>query len=202
LTPVPGRAYICAMRWDALFDDMEAQLSAGDRLQLESEITERSRTDVAGVELADRLRGSLGLRVVVHLTPGSVFEGTLGHVGAESLVLNDQQYQVLIPYAAVSRYEGLGRLSLSEPSSVRRKLGLASALRGLARDRATLSVYLTGGTSEAAGLNGVIDRVGRDYLDLAVTRPGEPRRAANVSQVASVPFSSLRALRSIRGAEL
>lgn len=202
MTPEPGWAYICEMRWDALFDDMEAQLSAGDRLQLESEITERSRTDMAGVELADRLRGSLGLQVVVHLTPGSVFEGTLGHVGGESLVLNDRQHQVLIPYAAVSRYEGLGRFSLSEPSSVRRKLGLASALRGLARDRASVSVYLTGGTSDAAGLNGVIDRVGHDYFDLAVTRPGEPRRAASVSQVASVPFSSLRALRSIRGAEL
>jgi hypothetical protein len=202
LTSEQGGAYIGAMRWDALFDDMEAQLSASDRLQLESEITERSRTDVAGVELEDRLRGSLGLRVVVHLRPGPVFSGALGHVGGESLVLNDRQYQVLIPYAAVSRYEGLGRHSLLEPSTVRRKLGLASALRGLARDRAALTVYLTGGPFEGTGLSGVIDRVGRDYFDLAVTRPGEPRRAANVSQVASVPFSSLGALRSMRGAEL
>lgn len=190
------------MRWDALFGDMEAELASGDLLARESEIAERSRTDVAGVELADRLRGSLGLRVGVHLGSDAVFEGTLSHVGGESLVLDEHHHQVLIPYAAVSRYQGLGRLALTEQSSVRRKLGLASALRGLARDRAELAVFLAGGAQGGAGLSGVIDRVGRDYFDLAITRPGEARRAANVSQVASVPFASLRALRSMRGAAL
>ncbi|WP_454698930.1 hypothetical protein [Arthrobacter humicola] len=190
------------MRWDALFEDMEAQLASVGRLELESEIAERSRADVAGVELADRLRGSLGLRVAVHLGSGAVFEGVLSHVGGESLVLNDPPHQVLVPFAAVSRYHGLGRLAMAEPSSVRRKLGLASALRGLARDRADLTVVLVGGAQGVAGLNGVIDRVGRDYFDLAMTRPGEVRRAANVSQIASVPFSSLGALRSVRGADL
>jgi hypothetical protein len=190
------------MRWDALFDDMEAQLASANRLELEAEIAERSRADVAGVELADRLRGSRGLRVGVHLTPGSFFDGTLTYVGAESLVLSDPYHQVLIPYAAVSRYQGLGRVALAEPSSVRRKLGLASALRGLARDRANLSVFLIGAGQAAAGLSGVIDRVGRDYFDLAFTRPGEPRRARNVSEVATVPFCALAALKSLRGAEL
>ena len=190
------------MRWDALFDDMEAQLASVDRLELEAEIAERSRADVAGVELEDRLRGSRGLRVGVHLASGSFFDGTLSHVGAESLVLSDPYRQVLIPYAAASRYQGLRRLAMEEPSSVRRKLGLASALRGLARDRADLSVFLIGGAEGMPGLSGVIDRVGRDYFDLAVTRPGEARRATNVSQVATVPFSALGALRSLRGAEL
>lgn len=189
------------MRWEALFDDMEAQLASADRLELEAEIGERSRADVAGVELADRLRGSLGLRVGVHLASGALFDGVLSHVGGESLVLSDPYQQVLIPYAAVSRYQGLGRLAVAEPSSVRRKLGLASALRGLARDRADLLVSLIGGAEGMSGLSGVIDRVGRDYFDLAVTRPGEARRAANVSQIATVPFSSLGALKSLRGAE-
>lgn len=188
------------MRWDALFDDMEAQLASNGRLELESEIADRSRTEVAGVELADRLRGSLGLRVGVHLASGSVFDGTLSHVGSQSLVINDQQHQMLIPYAAVSRYQGLGRLAFAEQSSVRRRLGLASALRGLARDRSGLAVFFSRGTSVEATLNGVIDRVGRDYFDLAVTHPGESRRANNVSQVATVPFAALGALRSIRGA--
>lgn len=189
------------MRWDALFEDMEAQLASVDRLELESEIAERSRADVAGVDVADRLRGSLGLLVAVHLGAGTVFEGTLGHVGAESLVINDHRHQMLIPLAAVSYYHGLGRFAMAEPSSVRRKLGLASALRGLARDRADVAVTFAGATQGAAGLSGVIDRVGRDYFDVALTRPGEVRRAANVTQVASVPFSSLAALRSVRAAE-
>lgn len=185
-----------------MFEDMEAQLASVERLELESEIAERSRADVAGVGLADRLRGTLGLRVAVHLGSGTVFEGTLSHVGAESLVLNDHRHQVLVPFAAVSHYQGMGRLAVAEPSAVRRKLGLASALRVLARDRADVAVILSGATQGMAGLSGVIDRVGQDYFDLAMTRPGEVRRAANVSQVASVPFSSLGALRSLRGAEL
>jgi len=53
-------AYAGAMRWDALFADMEAQLAASERLDLDAEIAERARVDAAAVELADRLRGSWG----------------------------------------------------------------------------------------------------------------------------------------------
>lgn len=186
------------MRWDALFDDMEAQLASSDRLELDSEVAERWRADVAGVELADRLRGSVGLRVGAHLASDLVFEGTLSHVAGESLVLRDGPNQVLIPYDAVSRYQGLDRFAVAEPSSVRRKLGLASALRGLARDRAHLSVFLRSHGGGEAALSGVIDRVGRDHFDLAVTQSGEPRRASNVSQTATIPFGRLAALKSLR----
>jgi hypothetical protein len=186
------------MRWDALFDDMEAQLASRDLLDLESEVAERWRADIAGVDLADRLRGSMGLRVGAHLTADLVFEGTLSHVGGESLVLNDGPHQVLIPFEAVARYQGLGRLAVAEPSNVRRKLGLASALRGLARDRAHLRVFLRFQGGGEAALSGVIDRVGRDHFDLAVTHPGEARRASDVSRTATVPFGRLAALKSLR----
>ena len=76
-----GRAYAGAMRWDALFDDLETQLAASERLDLDAEIADRTRTEAAAVELADRLRGSLGLLIVVQLASGSMFEGTLSHAG-------------------------------------------------------------------------------------------------------------------------
>ena len=44
----------------------------------------------------------------------------------------------------------------------------------------------------------MIDRVGRDYLDLAVTGEGEDRRAANVRQLATIPFAALAGIRSAR----
>ena len=44
----------------------------------------------------------------------------------------------------------------------------------------------------------MIDRVGRDYLDLAVTGDGEERRAANVRQLATIPFAALAGIRSAR----
>ncbi|MDQ0820203.1 hypothetical protein QFZ79_002497 [Arthrobacter sp. V4I6] len=194
-------AYACAMRWDALFTDLEAQLAASERLNLDAEIAERMRTEAAGVELADRLRGSLGLRIGVQVSSGSLFEGTLSHAGSQALVLHDPRHQVLIPYAAAARYVGLSRLAVGESSKVRQRLGLASALRGLARDRTRLSVLAVRGAWTETSLHGVIDRVGRDYLDLAVTEDGEDRRPSNVRQMVTIPFSALAALRSARNAE-
>lgn len=190
------------MRWDALFSDMEAQFAEGDRLALETEITERARMEAALVALADRLRGSLNSHVAVHLACGRAFEGTLSHAGADALVLTEVRHQILIPYGAVSRYAGLGRVSLAEPSQVRRRIGLSSALRGLARDRAELSVTLRHVPERVSGLTGVIDRVGIDYFDLALVTPGEARRASQVQQVSTVPFEALGAIRSWNAGEI
>lgn len=186
------------MRWDALFADLETQMAAIERLDLDAEVTERTRAEAAAVELADRLRGSLGLLIVVQLASGSTVEGTLSHAGSQALVLDEPLHQVLVPYAAAVRYRGLSRLAVPEPSRVRQRLGLASALRGLARDRAALAVLLTGGSAGETVLHGVIDRVGRDHLDLAVTGDGEDRRTANVRQVATIPFGALAGIRSAR----
>jgi hypothetical protein len=189
------------MRWNALFRDLELQLAEAAVLDMESEIAERSRADLAAIALDDRLRGSLGCHIGAHLRSGPVFAGTLTHAGSESLVVDEALHQVLIPYAAVSHYTGLGRFAVAEASTVRRRLGLASALRGLARDRAQLTAYLAGRSLDAQ-LQGVIDRVGQDFFDLALTLPGEARRAGRVADVATVPFGALDALRSRRGGEL
>jgi hypothetical protein len=63
----------------------------------------------------------------------------------------------------------------------------------LARDRAEVSVHLAPAGEGGKVLEGVIDGVGRDFLDVAVTR-GEARRRGAVAVVASVPFSSLVAV--------
>ncbi|MFE4542160.1 hypothetical protein [Arthrobacter sp. NPDC056727] len=189
------------MRWNALFQDLELQLAEAGTLDLESEIAERSRADTAAIALDERLRGALGCHVGVHLRSGQDFAGTLTHAGAESLVLEEALHQVLIPYAAVGHYTGLGRFAVGEASPVRRRLGLASALRGLARDRAELTVLMAGRSPDVQ-LRGVIDRVGRDFFDLALTLPGEARRAGRVADVATVPFQALAALRSRRAGEL
>lgn len=186
------------MRWDALFDDLETQMAAAERLDLDAEITERTRIEEAAVELADRLRGSLGRLIVVHLASGSTMEGTLCHAGSQALVLDEPRHQLLVPYSSVVRYVGLSRLAIAEPSQVRQRLGLASALRGLARDRAGLAVMLWGGSTGETTLFGVIDRVGSDHLDLAVTGDGEERRTANVRQLATIPFAALAGIRSAR----
>ncbi|MDR7083073.1 hypothetical protein J2X01_002363 [Arthrobacter ginsengisoli] len=186
------------MRWDALFFDLETQVAASERLDLDAEIAERTRTEAAAVELADRLRGSLGLLVGVQLASGKMFEGILSHAGSQALVLDEPRHQVLVPYASAVRYLGLSRLAVAEQSRVRQGLGLASALRGLARDRTGLGVLISGGSAGESTLHGVIDRVGRDYFDLAVTGEGEERRAVNVRDLATIPFAALAGIRSAR----
>ncbi|MDQ0755744.1 hypothetical protein [Arthrobacter sp. B3I4] len=188
------------MRWDALFADLEAQLAEAERRGLELEVDERARADAVDVELADRVRGSVGLLVRVHLGSGTVCEGSLSHAGSQWLVLDEARHQVLIPYAAATRYAGLSRQAVGAGTAVRQRLGLASALRGLARDRASLTVTVWRAAGGEAVLHGVIDRVGRDFFDLAVTAPGEERRGSNVTEVATIPFGALAALRSVRSA--
>lgn len=195
LTPPEMRPYSGRMRWDALFNDLESQLAESDRLSLDAEVSERARAEEVGIGLADRLRAALGCLVGVHLSGGETLHGTLGHAGADALVLRDDPHQILVPYAAVARYVGLGRFSRSEPSQVRRALGLAHSLRALARGRAVLTVTLGSGGG-AVRLEGVIDRVGRDYFDLAAVVPGEPRRSLQVTGVSTVPFAALAAIRS------
>ena len=97
---------------------------------------------------------------------------------------------------------GFGAAALGVRACQELELGLANALRSLARDRVPLTVLLARGGAGEVRISGVIDRVGRDFLDLAVTPPGEARRASNVVDVATVPFGSLLALRSMRSGEL
>ncbi|MEW1806147.1 hypothetical protein [Pseudarthrobacter sp. NPDC080039] len=187
--------YAGRMRWDALFHDMEGQFAEADRLALDSEINERARAEMVGLSLEDRLRAAVGFRIAVHLLCGESAHGELTHAGADALVLDEGPHQVLIPYAAAARYVGLGRYTLQEDSGVRRAIGLAHSLRCLARDRAEISVT-TAGSGGPVRLAGVIDRVGKDYIDLASVIPGEDRRRNSVSQVSAIPFAALVMIRS------
>ncbi|TJY71268.1 hypothetical protein E4J89_03095 [Arthrobacter sp. CAU 1506] len=184
------------MRWDALFEDLEAQLHAADRLELEAEVNERARIELAAVDLANRLRGQLGTQLRVSVGNQLGFDGALSHVGSTWLVLNEGSRNVLVPLAAVQLIEGMGRHAAAEVSAARR-LGLGSALRGLGRDRAAIGVYLAGSSGTVAA-EGVIDRVGADSFDLAAVPSGEDRRAANVRSVLTVPFTAIAALVSRR----
>lgn len=189
------------MRWDALFNDIESQLAEADRLELDAEINDRTRAELASLPLEDRLRAAVGHRIGVHLMCGESVRGELTHAGADALVLDEDQHQALIPYPAVARYVGLGRHARAETSVVRRSIGLAHALRSLARARVELAVTV-GGAVGTVRLTGVIDRVGRDYFDLAVVTPGEVRRSQSVGQVSAVPFAALAMIRSRKASGL
>jgi len=100
--------------------------------------------------------------------------------------------EVLVPLTAVVAVPGLGPAALAAAPG-RRPLPLTVVLRGLARDRATVRIRLHGGRI----LDGTVDRVGSDHIDVAEHPVDEPRRNAAVRRVVTVPLSALLSLRAL-----
>lgn len=176
------------MRWDALFQDLESQFAAADLIAVENEITERTRLEQASVPLMARLRGQTGSVLRIRTRCGTVFNGEVHHVGTEWLVIGTGAGPAMIPATAIGSVEGLGRHTAPERSAVTARLGMGSVFRAFARDRTSLTIQLA---ADGARLNGTIDRVGRDFLELASVPSGELRRADRVASVMIIPFSSV-----------
>ncbi len=189
--------YAPTVRWEGLFADLEGQLAAEERRELDSEVAERTRRERALVDLTARLAASRGSELAVDLAAGRRIEGTLSDHGDGWLLLAaagpgrpGARREVLVPLAAVVALTGLS--SASERGRTARRFGLGYALRALARDRATVALLLAGG----GGLVGTVDVVGADHLVLAEHPEGEARRRENVRRLVTVPVAALVAVES------
>ena len=184
------------MRWQQLFADLEAQAAEQDAAAEQAEEASRARTEYGRVRLADRLRGAAGREVSVSCRGGVPFSGRLVDVGVDWLLLVDgQAREVLVAAGAVTAVAGLTTVTApaEEQGEVARRLDLRRALRGLARDRATVSCLLEGG----AVLTGTLDRVGADFVELAEHPSDQPRRRAAVTAVRAVPLGAVVAVRTV-----
>lgn len=183
------------MRWQALFDDLEGQWSAERDAELRAEVADRTRREAALVAAGDRLRPALGQQLVVDVLAAGPLEGVLRDTGPDWLLLEEHgRRDLLVPTAAVLSVLGLSARAATPGSEgvVARRLDLAWALRGLARERATVSVVLLSG----GVLHGTLDRVGADHVELAEHPAGEARRTGAVRQVRLVPLTALALVRS------
>lgn len=182
------------MRWQGLFDDLEAQFDAAQAAELAGEVAERTRRESALLRLGDRLRAAQGAAVTVALPGAGGVRGRLLDAGADWLLLEEGgAREVLVPLAAVLGVAGLGpRSAAPDDSPVAKRLDLRWALRGLARSRTGVALGLVDGSL----VTGTLDRVGADHLDLAEHGLGELRRAGAVRQVRLVPLSALAFVRS------
>ena len=182
------------MRWNGLFDDLEAQFEAAQSAEQSAEVAERARREAALLGLLDRLRPAVGSRVTVHLPGPIVLRARLLDCGADWLLLEEHEgREALVPMPAVVGITGPGAAAAPHAAgAVAKRLDLRWALRGLARSRTGVVLALTDGTLVA----GTLDRVGRDHLDLAEHPPGEPRRTGAVRQVRLVPLHALVLVRS------
>ena len=193
----PGRSAtaprtLWTVRWEGLFADLEGQLAAEERRELDSEVAERTRRERALVDLTARLAAAVGTRLSVVLEGGVTVEGELRDHGDGWLLLAASGREHLVPAAAVAVVSGLPP-HVDEARSARR-FGVGYALRALARDRATVALHLSGGPV----LVGTVDVVGADHLVLAEHPEGEPRRRENVRRVVTVPTAALRVVESRR----
>ncbi|MFI5955265.1 hypothetical protein [Cryptosporangium sp. NPDC051539] len=174
-------------RWEFLFADAEAQFAALRRDEMTAEAADRARREFAFVELADRLRGAVGERLEVWLETEPV-TGVLERVGPDWIALAPE---VLVPLAGVVAVTGLSsRTFAGEVGAVEARTDLRFLLRRLARDRTSVRLALRGGKS----LSGTVDRVGRDFLELAEHAGSEPRRTKAVRAVRTVPLAALMAV--------
>jgi hypothetical protein len=151
------------VRWERLFEDLEAQLVEAAADELRAEVADRTQREVSELGLADRLRAGSGAQVALRVTGVGVVSGTVRSTGPDWVLLAEPLgVETLVSLAAVVQVTGLGSRASLPRGELARRLGLGYALRGLARDRAVVRVVLTDGST----LAGTIDRVGADHFDV------------------------------------
>jgi hypothetical protein len=175
-----------------VFDELEAEFEAGLRREADQETVAAVRAELGSTVLWEQLARRLGTDMVA--TAGDrVLRGSAVASYPEFLVLRaDDGAEHLIPYGpAVSVVLPAEPPPLRPtPGPVIRRYQLALALRELARRRDPVRVALGDGTS----VDGTIEAVGRDYLELAEHDPGEARRRAAVRARRFVGFTAIVAV--------
>jgi hypothetical protein len=181
------------MRWDRLFDDLEAQLALDDVRQLDAEVADRTRRERALLDVHTRLLANVGSTQVGLRLRERVVSGRLVDVGPDwALIETAPGRPVLVALPAVRSVSGLAP-GARTPSVVARRFGVGAALRAVSRDRAVVEVVDVDGHPST----GTIDVVGSDHLELAEHAADAPRRAANVTGRLIVPFWSLGSVRRL-----
>lgn len=194
------------MRWQRLFAELEARFADLADEQSEVEAADRERVAFGAVGAQERLSGAVDGPVRLRLIGGATVSGTLSGVGPDWLLVADAgSAECVVPWAAVTVVEGLSASTGPALAGLDLRFDLRYAVRGLVRDRAPVRLAVHGWTGDHDGsvagsgseLIGTLDRVGADFVELALHPAWEPRRAAAVRGVALVPLRSILLVRAL-----
>lgn len=178
------------MRWQDLFADLEAQLVAEQRREVQAEVADRTRRERAEVTVLDRAARSVG-RTVTVVTAAGVVRGLLEDLGKDWLLVQEHgRHAALLPMSGVTAIVGLAPRS-DDDRGLGRRFGVGVALRAIARDRASVAIHdIAGGLA-----TGTIDRVGADHLDLAEHPADAVRRTTALTGHRVIPFAAIGVVR-------
>jgi hypothetical protein len=182
------------LRWDLLFADLATQLDAAAEGELDAEVAERTRREVASTSIDGRLRAASGRVVEISVTGAGVIVGEARRTGPGWLLLDlpgRPPAVIATRLITAARDLPVAARELPNDEASAPDGGLAHVLRVLARDRTSTAVVMSDGTT----FTGTIDRVGIDYLDLAEHLLDEPRRTSVIRGVRTL---SLRAIALLR----
>jgi hypothetical protein len=181
------------MRWDRLFDDLQAQLDADGQRELDLEVSDRTRRERAQVGMHERLIAHRGLGVELRLAAGVLVSGSIADAGSDWLLVHERGDRgSLVPFGAIVAINGLGaRAAVGAGTATAKRFGLGYALRGLSRDRAVVSLTDIAGSVTT----GTVDAVGADALDLSEHPSDVARRAENIVARRVVPFTAIVVVR-------
>jgi hypothetical protein len=186
------------MRWDTLFDDLQAQLEREETAESAAVRAEEERQRRSRLRLGGRFESLLRDRTPVRLRlcTGDQLVGVLRGRGADwvsgELDGSAPSLTFLVPHGAIASVavEPLAAVRSSavgsEPNDVAERFVFALVLRDLARRRAPVEIVTTAGR-----FTGTIDLVGADHLDIAVHDRAVARRGDAVTSVAIVPLASI-----------
>jgi len=183
------------MRWQQLFDDLQSQFEAEEAALERAESGSRARAEVGAVRLTERLAGALGCPLRLGVRGAGQVAGVLVGIGPDWVLLEDGHgREQLVALSAVRTVAGLGRrTAVPEPAGgVRARLDMRRALRGLARERSGVQIVLDDGGT----LTGTLDRVGADYVEVALHPADEPRRVEAVQGVRAVVIDVVAVVRT------
>lgn len=191
------------MRWEQLFADLDARFDELADAELLAELADRQRVAVGAVLLTARLGGAVSRPIRLRTTSAGAVTGTLRQVGPDWVLVQEAPgREALVNLGAVTVVEGLTTATGRPPAGIALRLNLRHMLRGIARDRSPVVVSVPGSSTTEGGargtdISGTIDRLGADFVEVAVHAPWEARRAASVRSVVAIPLASVVVVRAL-----
>lgn len=152
------------VNWTDVLGDVETQMLAEERLELEAEVADRATREAATLGLADRLRAAVGTAVRLEICGVGGVRGQLDAVGPDWLTVRE------------TSAAGASFVPLKAVSAVRDLQGGAAPLEGVVATRYTAQMVLR--RISSAGLpvvvtladggarRGRLGVVGKDYVEL------------------------------------